>query len=224
MNLPDDQDRPLEDNDFKNPYSRTNRAVFKLYSLETFLYWKLNKCAREQLEAGIENMGCFACVISKALDIANRYRQDQIHSMFTKKFIVYRGLSLLPNDIKAYKECRDGLTDAKQTINLAGYNSTSQERDVAIGFALKNRDPRRTSVLLEIDLKEGTKSGFCFVMNQECFTRFPEENEILLDDGIPFKVSSVSENEDFKRSGKTLVIIRLESKLAQQQVRPVEED
>lgn len=143
MILPEDLDRPLEDKDFKDPYSPTNKSVFKLYSLETFLYWKLNKCAREQLEVGIENMGCFACVMSRALDIANRYRQDQISTVLTGRFLVYRGLSLSPNDIKAYKVARDALTDEKQTINLAGYNSTSQERDVAIGFALKNRDPRR---------------------------------------------------------------------------------
>ena len=76
MALPEDQDRPLEDNDFKDPRSKTNKSIFKLYSLETFLYWKLNQCARGRKEEGIENMGCFACVLSKALEIANRYRPD----------------------------------------------------------------------------------------------------------------------------------------------------
>lgn len=47
MKFPEDELKPIEDNDFKDPYSRTNKCIFKLYSLETFLYWKLNKCARE---------------------------------------------------------------------------------------------------------------------------------------------------------------------------------
>ena len=64
-------------------------------------------------------------------------------------------------------------------------------------------------------MKEGTTSGYCFVMNRECFTRFPEESEILLDDGLPFKVENVTEMVNYEDSGKTLHIIRLESKLAQ---------
>lgn len=121
-------------------------------------------------------MGCFASVLSRALDIANRYRQDQISHVYTKGFTVYRGLSLFGKDLSVYKvaslsyKLNLGIRDQEkkemdETINMAGYNSTSQDRDVAIGFALKNRDPNRHSVLMEIDLKEGTTSGFCFVMN-----------------------------------------------------------
>ena len=68
--------------------------------------------------------------------------------------------------------------------------------------------------MMEVDLVEGPKSGYCFVMNEECYTRFPEENELLLDDGIPFKVVSVAENPNYQNSGKSLVVIRLESRLA----------
>ena len=74
MTLPDDLDRELTDNDFKDPMSRTNKSIFKLYSLETYIYWKLNKSAREKDESTIETMGCFAAVLSRALEIANRYR------------------------------------------------------------------------------------------------------------------------------------------------------
>ena len=72
--------------------------------------------------------------------------------------------------------------------------------------------------MMEVDLVEGTKSGYCFVMNEDCYTRFPEENEILLDDGIPFVVVGVTENHNYQNSGKSLVVIRLESKLPKSQV------
>lgn len=42
MALPEDLDRRIEENDFKDPKSLTVKSIFKLYSLETFLYWKLN--------------------------------------------------------------------------------------------------------------------------------------------------------------------------------------
>ena len=94
---------------------------------------------------------------------------------------------------------------------------------MAIGFALKNKDPRRVSVLMEIDLKEGTTSGFCFVMNEECYTRFPEENELLLDDGIPFKVEDVTKKANYMSTGITLYEIKLISKLAQNNIKFVKE-
>ena len=96
-------------------------------------------------------------------------------------------------------------------INLAGYNSTSQQREVAIGFAIRNQDPRKESVLMEINLKDGTTSGFCFVMDKSCFTRFPDEKEILLDDGLPFKITNVLPS-NYK--GIKFTIVQLESKTA----------
>lgn len=80
LTLPEDRDSELTDNDFKNPSSETNMSVFKLYSLETFIYWKLNASARNMDKSTIETMGCFACVLSRALEIANRYRQEQMVS------------------------------------------------------------------------------------------------------------------------------------------------
>lgn len=42
-----------------------------------------------------------------------------------------------------------------------------------------------------MDLSDGTIAGFCFLMNKRCFTRFPEEQEILLDDGRPFEIENI---------------------------------
>ena len=105
----------------------------------------------------------------------------------TKQFLVYRGLSLDEQELSLYRSM------VGQDINLQGYASTSKSRRVALDFAFGNRDPERKSVLFEIDLTDGTISGYCFQMNLIDFTAYPEEDEILLDDGRPFEVRDVIE-------------------------------
>lgn len=85
-----------------------------------------------------------------------------------------------------------------ELINLAGYASTSRNKDQSLRFAFRNQDPaaanfnpERKSVLFHLDLSDGTVAGYCFLMNHKCFTRYPEEEEILLDDGRPFVVDRI---------------------------------
>ena len=70
-----------------------------------------------------------------------------------------------------------------------------------------NKNAERQSVLMEVDLKEGTRGGHCFVMNEPCYTQYPEENELLLDDGIPFVVMGVRKHQDYEGIGKDLYVI-----------------
>ena len=95
---------------------------------------------------------------------------------------MYRGLSLDANELNLYKKMQH------QLINLQGYASTTKTRGVALNFAFWNKDPERTPVIFEIDLTDGTLSGYCFQMNSREFTEYPEEDEILLDDGRPFEI------------------------------------
>lgn len=212
-----DSDEPLEDNDFKDPYGMTNKAIFKLYSLQTFLYWKLNRCARNKTPN--MNLACFAALLSRSLDIANRYRKEQIQQKYTRTYTVYRGLTLSPAELQVFEK----LAVNDDLINWSGYNSTSTQRDVAIGFAFpKKLDTERKNVLFEIDLGEGTTLGYCFQMNEPCFTAYPEEKEILLDDGIPFQVTDVAKpvnnDEYLEKYGRDLHIVTMQSKLAKNHV------
>lgn len=94
MDLPNNITDPINEKDFKDPYSKTIKAIFFLYSLECFLYRKLNWAARSKASSCIDNLGCFAAVLSKALASANKFREEQIDRSQTREFIVYRGLSL----------------------------------------------------------------------------------------------------------------------------------
>lgn len=46
-----------------------------------------------------------------------------------------------------------------------------------------------------VELVQGTEAGYSFVMNEPCYTQYPEEEEILLDDGLPFDVVKVERDE-----------------------------
>lgn len=123
--------------------------------------------------------------------------------------MVYRGLSLDDSELNLYRQMLG------QPINLSGYSSTSKKRSMAVYFAMKNKDPNRSSVLFEIDLCEGTLSGYCFQLNTHDFTRYPDEQEILLDDGRPYLVDDIVETSEYNsaRQKKKLVKIRLKSLL-----------
>jgi len=179
MPFPDNIHEPIPDEEFKDPLSRTVKAVFYLYSEESYLYGRLNWAARSKQEQCVKNLGCFAAVLSKALALANRFREYQINKEITQTFTVYRGLSLSQEQLDFYQ--------VGDTINLTGYASTSKQEEQSLKFAFREgMDPSRRSVMFYIDLTDGTVSGYCFQMNKPYYTRFPEEDEILLDDGRPF--------------------------------------
>ena len=106
IDLPGDIDKPIKENDFKEPYGKTNKAVFFLYSLESFLYKRLNWAARTKQESCIANLGCFAAILSRSLAIANKYPEDQITRNLTREFYVYRGLSLDETELNHYRRMR----------------------------------------------------------------------------------------------------------------------
>lgn len=82
----------------------------------------------------------------------------------------------------------------KNGINLRGFTSTSQDREVSLDFALKgaSADGKWKSVLIELEVKN--KKGYeGFQMNSKEYTAYPHEKEILFYDGLQAVVKSVTE-------------------------------
>lgn len=101
--MPEEVDLPIPDREFKNPKSKTIKSIFYLYSLDSFLYGRLNWAARSRKASCIKTLGCMAAILSKALSEAGRFREDHLEHL-DKKIVVYRGLGLTNNQIMAYKE------------------------------------------------------------------------------------------------------------------------
>lgn len=100
---------------------------------------------------------------------------------------------------------------------MSGYTSVSKNFKESLRFACHpDMDPSLRSVMFYIELPEGTEGGFSFQMNDSCYTKFPEEEEILLDDGRPFIVDSVIRDCRAKVDGyrgKTFTRITFKSSL-----------
>lgn len=89
------------------------KSIIFIYSLDCFLFGKLNKISREKDSSAIETLGPFAVALTKIIDNIQQKRRDKIIGRFT----CYRGLALS-------KDVIDSWTKNKY-IELDGYNSAS---------------------------------------------------------------------------------------------------
>ena len=73
-----------------------------------------------------------------------------------------------------------------ETIHLTGYTSTTKNFEVARNFAFADLKEDRVAVIYQIDFK-----GTCglFEMTDE-YTAYPGEGEVLVQDGLLYKVTS----------------------------------
>ena len=88
------------------------------------------------------------------------------------------------------------------SIHLPGYTSTSESKDVAVNFAFKHLQEDMVPVLFEINFK--AKSGL-FVINED-FSAYPDEGEVLLQDGLKYKVLTNDEMETADTNEKFYII------------------
>lgn len=87
-----------------------------------------------------------------------------------------------------------------QTMNLLGFTSTSLIKSRAIDFALegytKEVAENKTPILLEIEI---TGSNQFFSLNTNEYSSYPSEAEVLLQEGIKYKVVGVENIEQQKK-------------------------
>ena len=71
---------------------------------------------------------------------------------------------------------------------MNGFKSGSLDKEAAFNFAFSSlkQNPNRFAVILKINL---TKNENLFEVTEE-FTYFPQESEVILNDGLAFKVTS----------------------------------
>ena len=99
---------------------------------------------------------------------------------------MYRGLKLPFDEFESNFK-------VNHFVNLTGYTSTTLKRDVALAFAVKNsdsldNDTNKKSILLQIEF---TGDNQFFYLNSKKYSAYPGEKEVLLQDGIQYKVVSV---------------------------------
>ena len=118
--LPYESDEIIDLSSFKNAEHYFTKAIFRLYSLESWLYSVLNSTCRTKDKTKIDNLGPFAACLSACLLYAqpSRIKEHQINT----GTIVYRGIKLpkrFENEIEEYR------SKINKIHYLNGYSSTS---------------------------------------------------------------------------------------------------
>ena len=144
--------------------------------METFIYPEVNRSCRDKDQQQIEYYGAFAAALSYIIYFANQTRKDKISGLIN----LYRGLKLDLNEIEMYQ--------VESNVNLTGYTSSTTNPNVAIEFALDNPQQNLLPVVFHIEFV--SQVGL-FQMSKE-YTAYPDEDEILIQDGLQYRVKSVT--------------------------------
>ena len=86
MGIHDLQKKP-ECNDIEHPHVKT---ILFMYSLESFLFKKINLSSRERDLSVIKNLGPYAVALTRTINNVQKNRQDSLEG----KFVCYRGIAL----------------------------------------------------------------------------------------------------------------------------------
>ena len=99
------------------------KAIVFLYSMESFLFVRINKLSREKELSAIKTLGPYSVGLTMVINKIEAKRTDRMIGKFT----CYRGLVLSKDMIQKWAK--------KKEIELDGYNSTSMDLKVAMRFA-----------------------------------------------------------------------------------------
>ena len=144
------------------------------------MYADMNSACRDKDKTKIKFYGAFAAALSYIIYNANKNRKDA-HA--PQELRLFRGVTMFDSEVDSYKK------DSK--LQLTGYTSTSQNFDRALEFALFDYSPSQTPVVFEIFFKG--KSGLLEIDDDT--TAYPGEQEVLLQDGLQYRVLNKMEKE-----------------------------
>ena len=153
-----------------NPKHPHVKAAMHLYSIESFIYKRVNKISRDKDISSILNLGPFAVLLNRIIDQAQQNRVDSIEGPFK----VFRGLSIPETTLWQWEE--------NEIISLDGYSSTTRNQQTAKQFAVINEflgDNESIPVLLEISMKNESGKHY-FSLDTKEYSNYPNEQEILL--------------------------------------------
>ena len=172
-------DKPLTPKVLSDPNHKAVKHLMYIYSMESFIYADLNRVCREKDKFKIKFYGAFAAALSYIIHSAN---QNRVEDKLEKTTNLYRGVKLSAAEVDQYQE--------GAMINLLGYTSTSQDFSTAARFAFKHLKEEQIPVVFDITFKG---SSGLFQLTQG-FTAYPNEKEVLVQDGLTYRVIDNSEH------------------------------
>lgn len=175
-------EKPLTKKILSNPKHPFVKILLYIYSMQSFVYSEMNKASRSKDRSKIKFYGAYASALGFIIHCGNK--QDRTLS---QKLIVYRGQQLQSQeDIEKFNEGK--------IVNLNGFTSTTLCKNTAIEFAFfglsEIDNVAKTPTLFEITLSGRNQY---FYLGNEDYSAYPEEQEMLLQEGIQYKVQKVDE-------------------------------
>lgn len=198
-----DFNEPLTHKTLSNPNHEFVKTLVYIYSMESFVFSEMNRASRMKDVSKIKFYGAFASALGYIVHCGN-----QRSSNLAKEFTVFRGLQLPSQDLQ--EKFKVG-----EKVNLQGFTSSTVSRQSGLGFALQDLTPEEdsatTPVLLEI--KFSGRNQY-FSLNSSDYSAFDKEEEVLLQEGIKYTVTSIEEEAvlcdiDGQECSKMLTIVRL---------------
>ena len=125
-------------------------------------------------------------------------------------FTVYRGLQTSQEELGRQFKLGD-------TVNLLGFTSTSLSMERALEFATEGIDlsssAQKVAILLEITVRGANQF---FSLNSDEYSSYPDEQEVLLQEGIKYRVlaieeTTVKQDRDGQEVDTKVVVIELEA-------------
>lgn len=160
----------------KSEYEILEQGV-RLYTAEAFLYKLVNSTLRNEDMSKIDTLGAYCFIVQGHLWSSGKNREE---------IIVYRGTDMTDQMIDQYKLA------VGSDIRYLAFTSTTKDRQVAEMYSNAN-------ALFIIKLNN---SGFLRDISSISF--YPDEEEVLLNAGHPFKVIQVEYD-----SNKNIYLIHL---------------
>lgn len=176
--------KPLTPKVLSDPNHKFVKTLIYIYSMQTFIFSEMNKASRRKDVRKIKYYGAFASALSFVVHCGNKRH----HTEYGKEIKVYRGLQVSPQELQQKYQVSD-------KIRLQGFTSTTMDPEIAIDFAVgelfdEDEDvgtSNKCPVLIEINVKDHEQLIF---LNNDELSAFAEEQEVLLQDGVQYKVVS----------------------------------
>ena len=87
--------------DIKDPEGPDTKAAIYMYSMESFLYKRLNIVVRNKLEHSVKTLGPYSALMSRVIKKkSNERNKNKIEG----EFVIFRGLSLPLDIVESWKK------------------------------------------------------------------------------------------------------------------------
>ena len=144
--------------------------------MQSFVFSEMNKASRNKDESKIQYYGAFASALGFIIHCGNNHGKNK-----NEQLTVYRGLQISKSELETKFV-------PEKTVNLLGFTSTSLDITQAKKFALEQLKSDKMAVILKIDF---TGSNQYFMIDSPEYSSYPQEQEVILQEGVKYLVNRV---------------------------------